>query len=98
MIPGHPSRDRTRRDGIASLVDEGEALLRRAAALSRPDVGRPLGRFQLEAAIQSVHCDRARTGVTDRAALRVLYRGLCDVAPTRGALDPLAAVEAVSGD
>ena len=43
------------------------------------------GRFQLEAAIQSVHCDRARTGVTDWPALTTLYRGLCDVAPTLGA-------------
>ena len=40
-----------------SLIAEGEALLRRAHAL-----GAPLGRFQLEAAIQSAHCDRARTG------------------------------------
>ena len=41
----------------AELIAEGRALLRRASAL-----GAPLGRFQLEAAIQAVHCDRARTG------------------------------------
>jgi RNA polymerase sigma-70 factor (ECF subfamily) len=41
-----------------------------------------------------VHCDRARTGVVDRDALRTLYRGLVHVAPTRGALQALAAVEA----
>ena len=76
------------------LIDEGEALLHRAAKLSRPQDTLPSGRFQLEAAIQSVHCDRARTGVTDRKALRTLYRALCDVAPTRGALEALAAVEA----
>ena len=37
-----------------SLIAEGEALLRRAYSL-----GAPLGRFQLEAAIQSAHCDRS---------------------------------------
>lgn len=71
------------------LIAEGEALLRRASAL-----GAPLGRFQLEAAIQSVHCDRARTGQVDRAALVKLYRGLVAVAPTSGALAALAAAEA----
>ncbi len=76
----------------AVLIAEGEALLRRAAALGRP------GRFQLEAAIQSVHCDRARTGVTDWAALRLLYAGLVDVAPTLGARTALAvAVGRVEG-
>ena len=54
-----------------SLIAEGEALLRRAHAL-----GAPLGRFQLEAAIQSAHCDRARTGTLDRATIVELYRGL----------------------
>jgi Predicted RNA polymerase sigma factor containing a TPR repeat domain len=71
------------------LIAEGETLLRRAASL-----GMPLGRFQLEAAIQSVHCDRARTGVVDREALLKLYRGLVAVYPTTGARAALAAVEA----
>lgn len=62
------------------LIAEGESLLRRASAL-----GRPLGRFQIEAAIQSVHCDRARTGTLDRTALVALYRGLVAIAPTAGA-------------
>lgn len=68
----------------AALVAEGEALLRRAAASGRP------GRFQLEAAIQSVHCDRARTGRTDWAALRSLYGALVALAPTLGARTALA--------
>lgn len=68
------------------LIREGEALLTRAASF-----GMPLGRFQLEAAIQSVHCDRARTGVVDAEALVKLYRGLVAIAPTRGAQDGLAA-------
>ena len=72
-----------------SLIVEGEALLRRAHAL-----GAPLGRFQLEAAIQSAHCDRVRTGTLDRATILKLYRGLVAVAPTTGARKALAAVTA----
>jgi RNA polymerase sigma-70 factor (ECF subfamily) len=64
----------------AALIAEGEALLRRAHEL-----GGAAGRFQLEAAIQSVHVDRARTGVVDWAALRRLYERLVAVAPTLGA-------------
>jgi predicted RNA polymerase sigma factor len=68
------------------LIAEGEALLRRASSL-----GRPLGRFQLEAAIQSVHCARAVSGETDWGSLRSLYSGLVSVAPTLGARVGLAA-------
>jgi RNA polymerase sigma-70 factor (ECF subfamily) len=70
-----------------SLIAEGEALLRRAYAL-----GAPLGRFQLEAAIQSAHCDRARTGALDRATIVQLYRGLVAIAPTTGAMEALTAL------
>jgi len=70
-----------------SLIAEGEALLRRAHAL-----GAPLGRFQLEAAIQSAHCDRVRTGTVDRAAIVKLYRGLVAIAPTTGARQALQAL------
>lgn len=84
-----------------ALIAEGEALLHRAAGLASlggvAGGGEP-GRFQLEAAIQSVHCDRARTGVTDRDALLRLYRGLVRIAPTRGAIEALAAVEAAGED
>ena len=68
------------------LIAEGENMLRRAHALGR------IGRFQLEAAIQSVHCDRARTGVTDDAALRRLHLALLEIAPTLGARVSLAAI------
>ncbi len=71
----------------ADMIREGEALLYRAHRL-----GAPLGRFQIEAAIQSVHCDRARTGSLDRAALVKLYRGLLAVAPTQGATEALASL------
>src|SRR6185312_3946241 len=53
------------------LIDEGDALLRRAASASISSGGNDggasgaPGRFQLEAAIQAVHCARARTGATD---------------------------------
>jgi predicted RNA polymerase sigma factor len=76
-----------------SLIADGEALLRRASAL-----GAPLGRFQIEAAIQSAHCDRARTGTLDRAAIIKLYRGLVTIAPTTGALEAVAALTAQASD
>lgn len=67
------------------LVREGEAWLHRAHALGRT------GRFQVEAAIQSVHCARARSGVTDWAALLRLHEALVRMAPTLGAQVALAA-------
>lgn len=67
------------------LVREGEAWLHRAHALGRT------GRFQVEAAIQSVHCARARSGVTDRVALLRLHEDLVRLAPTLGARVALAA-------
>jgi RNA polymerase sigma-70 factor (ECF subfamily) len=71
-----------------SLIAQGEGLLRRAHSFGR------IGRFQLEAAIQSVHCARAVSGVTDWVALRRLYSALLDVAPTLGAQVSLAVVVA----
>ncbi|MEV6489916.1 DUF6596 domain-containing protein [Actinoplanes sp. NPDC051633] len=68
------------------LIAEGESYLRRA---TRPG---PPGRFQLEAAIQAVHCDRVRTGVTDWPALRTLYQALVAVEPSLGGRVALAAV------
>ena len=67
------------------LIAQGEAYLRRAQRLGR------IGRFQLEAAIQSVHCARATSGATDWSALRTLYGGLVAVAPTLGSRVALAA-------
>lgn len=69
-----------------AMIAEGDALLRRAAPAGAP------GRFQLEAAIQSVHCARSRTAATDWAALRTLYSALVAVAPGLGARVALAAV------
>jgi predicted RNA polymerase sigma factor len=68
-----------------SLIAQGERYLRRAHALGR------IGRFQLEAAIQSVHCARAVTGSTDWSALHRLYAALVSIAPTLGARVAFAA-------
>lgn len=74
------------------LIAKGEWHLRRARTLGR------IGPFQLEAAIQSAHCDRARTGQTDWNALRKLYDALVRIAPTLGArVAHAAAVGRVDG-
>ena len=53
-----------------------------------------LGRFQLEAAIQAVHCARGRDGATDWPTLLTLHRILQAVAPSLGSGVALAAVTA----
>ncbi|HET6166719.1 MAG TPA: DUF6596 domain-containing protein [Marmoricola sp.] len=67
----------------STLIADGEHQLRRATSL-RGGSG-PIGRFELEAAIQAVHCARARTGEVDWDALRTLHAALVAVAPTLGA-------------
>ncbi|MFI5014637.1 MAG: RNA polymerase sigma factor [Hyphomicrobiales bacterium] len=62
------------------VIDEAEHLLLTAHHANR------IGRFQLEAAIQSVHARRAVTGDTDWEALALLYEGLVRIAPAIGAL------------
>jgi RNA polymerase sigma-70 factor (ECF subfamily) len=52
------------------MIEEAEALLRRAVALGA------FGRYQLEAAIQSAHVDRRRTGHPNWAAVVELYDAL----------------------
>lgn len=63
-----------------ATIDEAERLLSAAARACR------IGRFQLEAAIQSAHAQRARTGQTDWEAIALLYEGLVRLAPTIGAM------------
>ena len=53
-----------------------------------------LGRFQLEAAIQAVHCARRRDGTTDWPMLLALHRVLHAVEPSLGSSVALAAVTA----
>ncbi|HWL15960.1 MAG TPA: DUF6596 domain-containing protein, partial [Opitutus sp.] len=60
------------------LIREAEDLLRRAAAERKP------GRFQLEAAIQSIHAHRAISGTIDWAEIALLYEGLMRLAPGIG--------------
>ncbi len=54
----------------AAALDEAEQLLHRASSQRR------IGRFQLEAAVQSVHAARRVSGRTDWRAILELYDGL----------------------
>ncbi|MBX3620858.1 MAG: RNA polymerase subunit sigma-70 [Rhizobacter sp.] len=53
-----------------AMLERAEALLREASASKRP------GRYQLEAAIQSAHAVRRRSGRADTAAIVALYDAL----------------------
>jgi RNA polymerase sigma-70 factor (ECF subfamily) len=54
----------------SQMIDEAEGLLLRAGGL------RVIGRYQLEAALQSAHVHRRRTGVGNWAAVVELYNAL----------------------
>jgi RNA polymerase sigma-70 factor, ECF subfamily len=87
-----------------ALIGEAETLLFRASAFEKFD------RYQLEAAIQSAHVVRRRSGATDWAAIEKLYDGLCAItgspvaainravaiAQTRGAAEGRAALPALA--
>ncbi len=62
------------------MIDEAERELAHAATFQQ------LGRFQLEAAIQSIHAQRIVTQQIDWQALALLYEGLIQLSPTLGAL------------
>ena len=70
------------------MIEEAEVHLAHAARAGR------IGPFQLEAAIQSAHAQRASTGATDWEAISLLYEGLVSMAPTIGALVGRAAAVA----
>jgi RNA polymerase sigma-70 factor, ECF subfamily len=88
------------------LIEEAEALLYRASTMGS------IGRFQLEAAVQSAHVVRRRTGVSDWGAIERLYDALAvitnspvvainqaiAVAETRGAAAGLAALDKLTDD
>ena len=88
------------------LIEEAEALLFRASAMGA------IGRYQLEAAVQSAHVVRRRTGRSDWAAIERLYDALSAitgspvvainraiaVAETRGPAAGLAALDKVADD
>jgi RNA polymerase sigma factor (sigma-70 family) len=75
-----------------SMIDEAERYLRLAAAFQR------MGRYQLEAAIQSVHADRAKTGRIDWKEIALLYQGLVRMAPGVGSLVGRAVAIAQAGE
>lgn len=72
----------------AELIEEAEHELTLAARAGA------VGRFQLEAAIQSAHAERKRGGRLDWEAVALLYEGVVHVAPTQGALVGRAAAVA----
>ncbi len=57
----------------ASMIDEAEALLRRASTLGA------IGRYQLEAALQSAHIAGKRSGRPDWSAVAQLYDALFEL-------------------
>ncbi len=93
----------------AHQIDEAEALLLRASAMGTRG---STGRYQLEAAVQSAHVIRRRTGRADWPAIARLYDALAAltgspvveinravaVAETRGAAAGLAVLDAVADD
>jgi RNA polymerase sigma-70 factor (ECF subfamily) len=87
-------------------IEEAEALLLRASRMGA------VGRYQLEAAVQSAHTVRRLTGRSDWAAIVELYDTLAAIvdspvvainraialAETRGAAEGLAALDSLEGD
>jgi RNA polymerase sigma-70 factor (ECF subfamily) len=90
----------------AALIDEAEAWLLRASGMGE------IGRYQLEAAVQSAHVVRRLTGAADWAAIEKLYEALLAltgspvvainravaVAETQGAAAGLAQLDALADD
>jgi predicted RNA polymerase sigma factor len=70
------------------LIEEAERHLAQAAGDGRT------GRFQLEAAIQSVHAERARSGRTEWSAIALFYEQLIRISPTLGTRTGYAAAVA----
>ncbi|MFK7836720.1 MAG: RNA polymerase sigma factor [Sulfitobacter sp.] len=76
----------------SQLIERSVSVLTQAS-LKRSPKSMP-GRFQLEAAIQSVHAARSVTGKTDWRALSQLYAGLMHTYPSIGGAVSRAAVVA----
>ena len=74
------------------MIDRGNAFLVAVQSLHQ------FGRYQLEAAIQSVHLKRGLTGLTDWEEIVVLYEGLLHFAPSlAGQVGYAAAVTEAKG-
>lgn len=69
-----PEQDRGKWD--RGMIAEGQALVRECLAAAQP------GPYQLQAAIQAVHCDAARDEDTDWAQILALYDMLMPLVPT----------------
>src|SRR5678815_2403317 len=84
-------RDRSEqdpKDWRMPIIKEAEGELTAAFQMQRP------GRYQIEAAIQSVHAERAHTGRTDSAAIAAFYDQLMQLAPSIGGAVARAAAHA----
>ena len=85
------SARRTKEGAYVPLLEQDVTLWSREAIeeaehwLSNAALAKRFGRFQFEAAIQSAHAQRARTGKTDWQAIAILYEGLVALSPTVGA-------------
>jgi len=74
------------------MIDEAENHLRSAAAFKR------MGRYQLEAAIQSIHANKAVSGIINWPEIALLYEGLAQIAPGIGSLVGRAVAIAQAGN
>jgi len=63
-----------------AMIEEAEGHLCSASAFNR------MGRYQLEAAIQSIHANRAVSGWIDWPEIALLYEGLVKISPGIGSL------------
>jgi RNA polymerase sigma-70 factor (ECF subfamily) len=86
-----PLRDQDTALWSRDMMAEAEAALRAAARLGQP------GRFQTEAAIQSLHAHSRMTGTRLHGPLVQLYDALARFAPTTGVLAARAVALAESG-
>lgn len=87
-----PLSEQDVRQWSTPMIEEAERELANAAKYARP------GRFQFEAAIQSVHAERTHSGQTNWQAIALLYEGLVGLSPTLGVwIGRAAAVAEVNG-
>lgn len=87
-----PLRDQNVASWSREMMAEAEAALRSAARVARP------GRFQTEAAIQSLHAQSRLTGERLHGPLAQLYDVLARFAPTTGVLVARAVALAEHGE
>lgn len=83
-----PLSEQDPRDWRMSMIEEAEGELAASVHMRR------LGRFQIEAAIQSVHAERAHTGRTDWTATAAFCDQLMQLAPSIGGAVARAAAHA----